>query len=174
LVVDERRRVVGGLVDEANDEIGLEAVAALVDPGAVHREDQAGVPILLRHRHDRGAVEGEVETDGDVEEVGRAPLGVEPGASLPDEPAVVVPARDDEQRAERLRSRGPRTRDLPGDLAVLGLKHDVPITTCVANEHAPLGPGIAKRPTFLIYCGTLTDRPGEHKSPRRSPPATPS
>ena len=148
------------LVDEAHDQVGLEAVAPLVDPGAVHREDQAGVRILLRDRGDRGAVEGEVEPHRHVEEVRGPPLRVEAGAALPDEPAVVVAACDGQQRLERLRPRRPFPRELPGKLAVLGLENDVPVTACVANEHAPPA-GFGKRTTFLNYCGREASRSSE-------------
>ena len=137
LVVDERLRVVRRLVDEAHDEVGLQAVAPLVDPGAVHREDQSRVGILLGDGGDRRAVEGEMEPHRHVEEVRGPPLGVEAGAALPHEPAVVVTACDGQQRRERLGPRRPFPRELPGKLAVLGLENDVPVTACVANEHAP-------------------------------------
>ena len=79
-------------------EPGIEAVALPVDPGAVHRDEQAGVGVLLRDRGDARAVEGQVGRDADLEEVHRPARVVDLRRLLPDRPAVVVPLGGHDQR----------------------------------------------------------------------------
>src|SRR5205814_5099194 len=84
--VDKRLR----LPRAGESERRIAAVALLVDTRPVHRDEQAGVRIVLGYCSDAGAVEGEVRADVDVEEVDRLAARVDDGRTLPDGPAVVV------------------------------------------------------------------------------------
>ena len=85
-------------------EPGIEAVALLVDPGAVHRDEQAGVRVLLRDRGDARAVEGEVGRDADLEEVDRLARRRRPAAPAPRPPSRRRAAR---RRRSASRDAGP-------------------------------------------------------------------
>ena len=98
LLGDERVDLVLHLRRARKREAWIEPVALAVDTCAVHRDEEAGVWILLGDRGDPGAVEGEVRADVDVEEVDGRTVAVDPRRPLPHRPAVVVASGRDFQR----------------------------------------------------------------------------
>ncbi len=68
-------------------EPGVGAVALPVDAGAVHRDEEARVGVLLGDRGDPGPVEGEVRAHVDVEERDRLARSRRPAASAPTRPS---------------------------------------------------------------------------------------
>ena len=97
LLCDEDVDLVLHLRRASEPEPRIEPVALAVDAGAVHRDEQARVWILLGYGRDAGAVEGEVRADVDVEEVHGRAVAVDPRRALPHGPAVVVTPRRDLQ-----------------------------------------------------------------------------
>src|SRR5207248_11375488 len=117
----------------------IAAVPLLVDARPVHRNEQAGVRVVLRHRGDAGAVEREVRADFDVEEVDGLAARVDDGRTLPDRPAVVVAGGGNRQRSVAWPLLGPRPRERTREVLVVDLEHDLPVLAAVADHHPPAG-----------------------------------
>src|SRR5207247_3708727 len=110
-------------------------VALLVDPGAVHRDQQSCVRVLFGHGGDARAVEREVRADVDVEEVDRFAAFVDDRRTFPDGPPVIVTRRRGRQRRVPHVLLRPGSREVPREILVVDLEHDLPAVASVANDH---------------------------------------
>ena len=115
---------------------GIRPVPLSVDPGTVHRHEEAGVRVLVADGGDHRAVEREVGRHVDVEERHRASRPRRPWAiRSPGRPAVVVAACREDDRLVPRPAIGPGACDLLGQLGMVGLEDDVPGVPGVADDH---------------------------------------
>lgn len=140
-LADERIDLVAPGVLEGHLERRLGPVASAVEPGAVHRGQDARIGILVGDRRDHRAIEGEVDLRADVEDVQRTAIApIDVGGALPDGPPVVVAPRGDGERLARAGSLeavvAPGERDVSAHVAVVRLSDDLPRVALVANDHA--------------------------------------
>src|SRR5207247_5760475 len=80
----------------------------------------------------------------------------DPRRLLPDRPAVVVTLRRDQERGRKRRR--PGTRERRREVGVVGLHHDLPGVTEVADDHAAT-PSPASCSTWAITSSTETTSP---------------
>ncbi len=156
LLRDEGVNLLLRLGGPGQPEAGVEPVALLVDAGPVHRDEQAGVGVLLGDRRDPGAVEGEVRADVDVDEVDGLASLVHAGRTLPDSPAVVVALGRDHQRVVTGPLLRPLARELPGEVGVVGLENDLPRVAAVADDHRTRAPASSSRRASASSTGTTS------------------
>src|SRR5262249_11393337 len=136
LLGDERVDLVSHLGRSGQSERLIEAVPLLVDPGAVHRDEQARVGILLGDRRDAGPVKREVRADVDLEEVDRLAVRVDAGRLPRAGPPGGVARGGEEGGGGIGPSPAPRGGQGGGEVRVVGLEDDLPAVAAVADDHA--------------------------------------
>jgi hypothetical protein len=102
----------------------------------VHRHEKARIGVLVGDRRDPRPVEREVGRHVDIEEADRLAVAVDHRRALPRRPAVVVPTRCEHDGVVPGTLVLPRTRDLLGQLGVLGLEDHLPVGAAVPDDHA--------------------------------------
>src|SRR5262249_9558464 len=118
-------------------ERGIAPVTLLVDAGAVHRDEQPRVRVVLGHGGDARAVEGEMGADVDVEEVdGLAGLRLDDRRTLPDCPAVLVTGGRHPERVVAPALVAPHAGEGAGEVLVVDLEDDLPVVASVTDDHA--------------------------------------
>src|SRR6266508_664873 len=135
LLCDERVDLALRLGRLREPERRVEPVALPVDARAVHRDEEAGVRILLGDRGDAGAVEREVRANVHLEKVDGLAALVNPGRLLPDRPAVVVALGGDHERVVVRPPLAHCSRESAGEVGVVSLEDDLPGIPGVADDH---------------------------------------
>ncbi len=134
LLGDERLhepRLLGGMREH---QPRILAVTLLVDPRAVHGDEQPRVRVLVRDSRDPGPVEREVRGHLDVEERDRGPGRVDQRRRLPDRPAVVVTLGCHHDRVVARAALRPCPGELRREIGVVGLQHDLPGVAGVTDD----------------------------------------